>query len=145
MFLRLGVTSFGGPIAHLGYFRTEFVGRRRWLTGILVAVGGAATAFAVWGRTTTIARPEPITQQAVSSAPEPEPARDVVATPASASAVSIVPPPAATPMPPSATSTSPVPRVTSKRPPRPPKANTATAATAPTAPKAEPSNAYDHF
>ena len=31
IFLRLGVTSFGGPIAHLGYFRTEFVERRRWL------------------------------------------------------------------------------------------------------------------
>ncbi|MBK5944751.1 chromate efflux transporter [Halorhodospira halophila] len=31
-FLRLGVTAFGGPIAHLGYFRTEFVERRRWLT-----------------------------------------------------------------------------------------------------------------
>lgn len=30
-FLRLGLTSFGGPVAHLGYFRTEFVGRRRWL------------------------------------------------------------------------------------------------------------------
>lgn len=30
VFLRLGLTSFGGPIAHLGYFRTEFVGRRRW-------------------------------------------------------------------------------------------------------------------
>lgn len=30
-FLRLGLTSFGGPIAHLGYFRGEFVGRRRWL------------------------------------------------------------------------------------------------------------------
>ncbi|HVY41644.1 MAG TPA: chromate efflux transporter [Hyphomicrobiaceae bacterium] len=29
--LRLGLTSFGGPIAHLGYFRTEFVERRRWL------------------------------------------------------------------------------------------------------------------
>jgi chromate transporter len=29
--LRLGVTSFGGPIAHLGYFRTEYVERRRWL------------------------------------------------------------------------------------------------------------------
>ncbi|HEX2363285.1 MAG TPA: chromate efflux transporter [Jiangellaceae bacterium] len=29
--LRLGVTSFGGPIAHLGYFRTEYVQRRRWL------------------------------------------------------------------------------------------------------------------
>jgi chromate transporter len=31
-FLRLGVSSFGGPIAHLGYFRIEFVERRRWLT-----------------------------------------------------------------------------------------------------------------
>jgi chromate transporter len=30
-FLRLGLTSFGGPVAHLGYFRAEFVGRRRWL------------------------------------------------------------------------------------------------------------------
>ena len=31
IFLRLGLTSFGGPIAHLGYFREEFVVRRRWL------------------------------------------------------------------------------------------------------------------
>jgi chromate transporter len=31
-FLRLGLTSFGGPIAHLGYFRVEFVERRRWLS-----------------------------------------------------------------------------------------------------------------
>src|SRR5271166_3520226 len=30
-FLRLGLTSFGGPVAHLGYFRDEFVMRRRWL------------------------------------------------------------------------------------------------------------------
>lgn len=30
-FLGLGLTSFGGPVAHLGYFRTEFVERRRWL------------------------------------------------------------------------------------------------------------------
>ena len=30
-FLKLGCTSFGGPVAHLGYFRAEFVGRRRWL------------------------------------------------------------------------------------------------------------------
>ncbi|MFS0467124.1 chromate transporter, partial [Corynebacterium striatum] len=28
----LGWTAFGGPAAHLGYFRTEFVERRRWLT-----------------------------------------------------------------------------------------------------------------
>lgn len=31
VFLRLGLTSFGGPIAHLGYFREEFVRRRQWL------------------------------------------------------------------------------------------------------------------
>ncbi|MEM0942423.1 MAG: chromate efflux transporter [Pseudomonadota bacterium] len=31
-FAVLGCTSFGGPIAHLGYFRAEFVERRRWLT-----------------------------------------------------------------------------------------------------------------
>ena len=31
VFLRLGLTSFGGPIAHLGYYRTEFVERRKWL------------------------------------------------------------------------------------------------------------------
>ena len=30
-FLKLGCTSFGGPIAHLGYFRAEIVERRRWL------------------------------------------------------------------------------------------------------------------
>lgn len=30
-FLKLGVTSFGGPIAHLGYFRDELVVRRRWI------------------------------------------------------------------------------------------------------------------
>lgn len=30
-FLRLGVSSFGGPIAHLGYFREEFVARRKWI------------------------------------------------------------------------------------------------------------------
>ncbi|MGY5764494.1 chromate efflux transporter [Brachybacterium sp. DNPG3] len=32
VFLRLGVTSFGGPIAHLGYFRAEVVDRRRWMS-----------------------------------------------------------------------------------------------------------------
>ncbi|MGO1001841.1 chromate efflux transporter [Lysobacter sp. CA196] len=31
VFLRLGLSSFGGPIAHLGYFREEFVRRRGWL------------------------------------------------------------------------------------------------------------------
>ncbi len=32
VFLRLGLTSFGGPIAHLGYFRDELVVRRRWIS-----------------------------------------------------------------------------------------------------------------
>ncbi|ROL74151.1 chromate efflux transporter [Pseudomonas vranovensis] len=32
IFLRLGLTSFGGPVAHLGFFRQEFVSRRRWLS-----------------------------------------------------------------------------------------------------------------
>jgi len=31
VFLRLGLTSFGGPVAHLGYFRNEFIDKRRWL------------------------------------------------------------------------------------------------------------------
>src|SRR5205085_6979412 len=31
VFLRLGLTSFGGPVAHLGYFHAEFVSRRRWI------------------------------------------------------------------------------------------------------------------
>ncbi|KUP07865.1 ChrA protein [Bacillus coahuilensis p1.1.43] len=29
--LRLGFTSFGGPVAHLGYFREEYINRRKWL------------------------------------------------------------------------------------------------------------------
>jgi chromate transporter len=41
-FLKLGLTSFGGPIAHIGYFHNEFVLRRRWLSerdfGQLVAL-----------------------------------------------------------------------------------------------------------
>ncbi len=32
IFLRLGVTSFGGPTAHIGYYREAFVKRRQWLT-----------------------------------------------------------------------------------------------------------------
>lgn len=32
MFLRLGLTSFGGPVAHLSFFHDEFVTRRRWLS-----------------------------------------------------------------------------------------------------------------
>ena len=41
-FLKLGCLSFGGPIAHLGYFRSELIEKRRWLTdeeyGDLVAL-----------------------------------------------------------------------------------------------------------
>ena len=72
IFLRLGLTSFGGPAAHLGYFRDEFVKRRRWLdehtfsdlvalcqflpgpgssqVGIAIGRfrGGIAGAFAAW-------------------------------------------------------------------------------------------------
>src|SRR5271166_2731465 len=32
IFLKLGVTSFGGPIAHLGFFQREFVQRRAWIS-----------------------------------------------------------------------------------------------------------------
>ena len=32
IFLKLGISSFGGPIAHIGYFREEFVVRRQWLS-----------------------------------------------------------------------------------------------------------------
>lgn len=32
VFLKLGLSSFGGPIAHLGYFRNEFVTRKKWLS-----------------------------------------------------------------------------------------------------------------
>ena len=31
-FLKMGLTSFGGPVAHIGYFRDEFVTRRQWLS-----------------------------------------------------------------------------------------------------------------
>lgn len=33
VFLKLGLTSFGGPVAHLGYFEAEFVERRKWFSG----------------------------------------------------------------------------------------------------------------
>lgn len=32
IFLRLGLTSFGGPLAHLGFFHDEFVKKRQWLS-----------------------------------------------------------------------------------------------------------------
>src|SRR5271154_901166 len=37
VFLRLGCTSFGGPIAHLGYFQKELVERRRWCSEATLA------------------------------------------------------------------------------------------------------------
>lgn len=37
VFLRLGCTSFGGPVAHLGYFQNEFVQRHRWLSPAVYA------------------------------------------------------------------------------------------------------------
>lgn len=72
IFLKLGLTSFGGPVAHLGYFRREFVERRQWMnehsyaslvalcqflpgpasSQVGIAVGlsraGIAGAFAAW-------------------------------------------------------------------------------------------------
>lgn len=56
-FLALGCTSFGGPTAHLGYFHTEFVSRRKWLSdeefGDIVAVSqflpGPASSQAGFG------------------------------------------------------------------------------------------------
>jgi chromate transport protein ChrA len=33
-FLKLGVTSLGGPFAHIGYFRREFVERKDWVTAM---------------------------------------------------------------------------------------------------------------
>ncbi|OZB13279.1 MAG: chromate transporter, partial [Marinobacter sp. 34-60-7] len=72
IFLRLGLTSFGGPAAHIGYFHDEFVKRRRWFsdsayaeivalcqllpgpassqTGLTIGLlrGKAAGAFAAW-------------------------------------------------------------------------------------------------
>ncbi|MDP5135092.1 chromate transporter, partial [Rheinheimera baltica] len=32
IFLKLGLTSFGGPAAHIGYFRHEFVSKKHWLS-----------------------------------------------------------------------------------------------------------------
>ena len=37
IFLRLGLTSFGGPVAHIGYFRREFVEKRHWLGDVAFA------------------------------------------------------------------------------------------------------------
>jgi glycerol uptake facilitator-like aquaporin len=49
-FLKLGLTSFGGPIAHIGYFREEIVVRRRWIDD--AAIHGSRRALSVppWSR-----------------------------------------------------------------------------------------------
>ncbi|NLA51007.1 MAG: chromate efflux transporter [Alcaligenaceae bacterium] len=72
IFLRLGLTSFGGPVAHIAYFRDELITRRRWLNeqqyadllalchflpgpsssqvsiGLGISQAGYAGAFAAW-------------------------------------------------------------------------------------------------
>jgi len=45
VFLRLGLTCFGGPVAHLGYFREEFVEKRKWLTDAAYAELVALSQF----------------------------------------------------------------------------------------------------
>lgn len=45
VFLRLGQTSFGGPIAHLGYFRDEFVNPSGWLGGSVRLLAIFAPSF----------------------------------------------------------------------------------------------------
>src|SRR4051794_1101857 len=47
-FLKLGLTSFGGPIAHLGYFRDELVLRRRWIDEAAYADLVALCQFLRW-------------------------------------------------------------------------------------------------
>ena len=37
IFFKLGLTSFGGPIAHIGFFRNEFVTCRAWLSEAIFA------------------------------------------------------------------------------------------------------------
>ena len=50
-FLKLGLTSFGGPIAHLGYFHREFVERRRWLDEeAFLREAARGTSFCTWLR-----------------------------------------------------------------------------------------------
>ena len=92
IFLRLGLTSFGGPIAHLGYFRDEFVVRRRWLDdrayadlvalcqftpgaasskvgiGIGLSKGGLPGALAVWGMATKLCPDAPRATVAIAAA-----------------------------------------------------------------------------
>ena len=52
IYLKLGLSCFGGPIAHIGYFRDEFVVRRRWLDesayADLVALWSDVRLLACW-------------------------------------------------------------------------------------------------
>jgi chromate transporter len=43
IFLKLGVTSFGGPVAHIGYFREEIVVRRRWVADAAYTIATSAS------------------------------------------------------------------------------------------------------
>ena len=45
IFLALGLRSFGGPVAHLGYFRAEFVAKRKWVDETVFADLIALTQF----------------------------------------------------------------------------------------------------
>jgi chromate transport protein ChrA len=50
VFLKLGLTSFGGPTAHIGYFREEFVVRRRWIADAQAILRGVnATVVGLLG------------------------------------------------------------------------------------------------
>ena len=47
-FLQLGLTSFGGPVAHLGYFRHEIVERRGWVDDRACGNPVALSRFLPW-------------------------------------------------------------------------------------------------
>src|SRR5262249_17377373 len=70
VFFRLGLTSFGGPVAHLGYFREEFVHRRRWLDD---------KSYAIWSRSASSCPGRPrarwVSPSACCGAVMPEPWR----------------------------------------------------------------------
>ena len=55
---KLGLTSFGGPVAHLGYFHTEYVEKRKWLDeqayGELCSTRRALKPKYGWSTTTVI-------------------------------------------------------------------------------------------
>ena len=49
VFTRLGLTSFGGPVAHLGYFHDELVKRRGWMSEEEYASSGPGRRARRWG------------------------------------------------------------------------------------------------